>query len=359
MEQGENLLDIVQLLWKRKKIILLTAFITVVGSAGISLLLPVYYKSTTLFLAASPDQSMPDLVFGTGKREAEYYGGQSDINRILTVAGSSELSDLMIQKFKLFNHYKIQENSPKANYKIRQKLKKLFKVSKTDKDAIAIVVEDRDPLIAMEMANFAREMTDSLVRQLIKKGQEKGINNYRNQIEEKENKISSISDSLNRIRTQYGILNISAQSENLSTLAEETQADLTLNRIRLESLKKTGLANKDTLALLEGTVKGQELLVNDLRTKLSLFSEGMPVVTSLSEEYTDLNRILNYEKEGLRRLLTVYQSETPSTILVESAELPDIKSKPRRSLLVIISLAIALFSLSLGIVIFDKLNRGE
>lgn len=354
MEQGENLVDILQLLLKRKKIILLTGILTLLGTAGISLMLPVYYKSTTLFLAASPDQSMPDLAFGTGKREAEYYGGQSDINRMLTVSGSSELMDLMIEKFDLYNHYKINPDAPKSRFKIRQKLKKLYKVAKTDKDAISISVEDTDPILATEMANFAREMTDSLVRQLLKKGQEKVINNYQAQIEEKESKIFLLSDSLSNLRAQYGILNISAQSENLSTLAEETQAELTVNRIKLESLKRSGFADKDTLALLEGTVKGQELLANDLRNKLSKFSQGMPAVSSLSEEYADLTRVLNYEKEGLRRLLTVYQSETPSTILVENAALPDVKSRPVRSLIVLISLAVALFSLSMGIIVFEK-----
>jgi capsule polysaccharide export protein KpsE/RkpR len=354
MAQGENLLDILHLLLQRKKIIGLTTVIILIGSIAISLFLPVYFKSHTIFLAASPDQSMPDLAFGIGKREAEFYGGQGDMNRVLTVATSTDLQNMLIDKFDLYSHYKINPNGPKSSHKIKQKLKKLYTVSKTDKDALSISVEDTNPILAAEMANYARQTTDSLVKQLIKNSQSISINNYQNQIEEKETKITLLSDSLRFLRTQYGILNISAQSENLSNLAEETQAELTINRIKLETLKNQGFSDKDTLALLEGTARGQELLMEDLQLKLLKFSEGMPIISALSEEYADLTRILNYEKEGLRKLRTIYQSDTPATILVESASVPDIKSRPIRSLIVFISLAIGLFSISLGIVVFEK-----
>ncbi|MEO1711796.1 MAG: hypothetical protein AAFU60_00475, partial [Bacteroidota bacterium] len=81
MENQNSLLGVIETLYKWRKQILITTLIAAVGSSVIVLLVPVYYKSTTIFYAASPDLAAPEPLFGKTNESMEYYGDDEDIAR--------------------------------------------------------------------------------------------------------------------------------------------------------------------------------------------------------------------------------------------------------------------------------------
>ena len=98
-----SLLSIVKLIHAWRKPILYTTLGVAILSAVISLIVPVYYQSNTLFYAASEDLFKPKKVFGYGDNDVEYYGTTADIQRILTVANSHELTSFLIDSLKLYD----------------------------------------------------------------------------------------------------------------------------------------------------------------------------------------------------------------------------------------------------------------
>ena len=160
----DNLLGVLKTLFKWKKQIFLVCLIAGIGSVIISLLLPVYFQATTVFLAASPDQAKPELIFGSGTLEGEYYGNENDIDRILTIAESSELFDFLIDTFNLYQHYKIDSTANRAPYRVKKKLAKLYDVAKTKRDAIELSVEDQDKELAAAIANTARRKINEILQ---------------------------------------------------------------------------------------------------------------------------------------------------------------------------------------------------
>jgi tyrosine-protein kinase Etk/Wzc len=118
MKPQDNLLGVIKNLYHRRRFIIYTCIAAGVLTAGISLLLPNYYRSTTVFLAGSPDQANPQLLFSQGTREAGYYGTENDIDRILTLAESNELIYFLVDSFQLYEHYKINKDRPKASFKV-------------------------------------------------------------------------------------------------------------------------------------------------------------------------------------------------------------------------------------------------
>jgi len=354
MEQKDNLVGVLSTLYQWRKPVLIVCGVAAVGSVIISLLLPVYYRSATLFLAASPDQAQPELLFSDGTMRAQVYGNENDLDRLLTIAESSELEDYLVDRFGLYAHYDIDSTHPKASHYVRLELRDLYNVKKTTRDDIELVVEDRDRHFSAEMANAAREKIDELARQLMKENQLKAIKSYKNSIRDKEKFLREIGDSLVELRQRYRIYNSGAQSESLTAQYSEAESKLVRNRARLAVLTENRTVPRDTIAYVRALVSGLSEEVDSLASRLSMLNRGMPTVEILQRQYFEANDALSKEKERFKKLQATYEADIPATILVERATPPVIKSRPKRSILVLVSVAIAFFFSLVGVLLLEN-----
>ena len=353
MEYKDSLLGVVQTLFKWKKPILFTTLIAAVGSVIIVLLLPVYYQSSTIFYAASPDLAMPERMFGTTNEAMEYYGEDEDIDRIMTIATSNELADFLIRTFKLYQHYEIDTTNIKAPYYVRLKLDKLYKVQKTKYDAIQISVEDRDKQLAAHMASAARTKVDEIGQRLIKNSQTELLKAYESKILEKERQLSMLNDSLMTVRSKYGVFNTETQSELLATLLAEAEAKLNNSTARLEVFRSAASVSRDTITNLRAAVQGGQQEVNLLRDKLEKFNQGMATVEMLVQIHLEASKQMGEDKERYKQIRTAQESPFPAIHLVEEAALPIIKSRPKRMIIVLAATALAFLFSAVGALIFD------
>lgn len=349
MEQRDNLLGMVQAVWDWRKPILLVCIVAVLGTALISLFLPNYYKSATVFLATSPDQAKPDALYSS----REYYGNANDVDRLLTIAESNELVEYLVDSFKLYTHYKINPENPKASYTVQQKFFSLYDVKKNKRDAIELTIEDRDGAFAARMANAAREKIDEIAQKLIKEGQGKAIQTFENQIQVKQELLKTLTDTLIALRNTYGIFNSVAQTENLTQQQSEAQGKLILNRKRLEVLKATAGVPRDTITMLNALVQGLEEEVKGTGELMKHFNSGMAIVLIYEKQWFESNAQLTAEFERLKLWRSAYDASIPATVLVEKAEVPIIKSRPRRSILVLTAGAIAFIFSVFAVLLMD------
>jgi capsule polysaccharide export protein KpsE/RkpR len=352
MEQKDNLLGVVETVFKWKKIILITCLVTAVGTAIITLLLPVYYKSTTIFYAASPDLAIPESIFGTSAKAPNYYGTENDMDRLLSIAKSGELATFMIDSFNLYEHYGIDRNSPLGPYNIRLKFAKYFDVVKTKYDAIELSVEDQDKELAARMANAARERINFLGQKLIKDSQAKIIVTYEDNIKQKETDLLTLSNSLQQVRQRYGVFNPLAQSEGLSDLAAKAEAKLNNSEAKVEALKKSGNF-RDSVLLLQANISGYKNEVTKLNERLKTLNIGMAPVEVLKNTQDEASEQLAKDKERYKQTKAAFASDFPATLLLESGPVPLIKSRPKRALTVLAAtLAAFVFSI-IGVIIFE------
>lgn len=354
MEQKDHLLGVVQTLWKWRKPILIVTLSAAIGTAVISLFMPNYFKATTIFLAASPDMAKPELLFGQGNLRRNEYGDANDIDRLLTIAESSELVDFLVDSFKLYDHYKIDKENPRAPFKVQEKFFSLYKIEKTKRDAIELSVEDKDRALAPRIANAAREKIDALAQQLIKQNQILSIETFNQEIKIKEQQIKILGDTLNALRRNYGLYNTIAQTEALTAQYSEANADLIRHQTRLAILKNTNSVPRDTIVMLNALVKGLESEVKTLDQRMELLNQGIAPINTLEKQYFEGNLSLSQDKERLKIWKAVYDAYIPATILVEHAEVPIVKSRPRRSILVIAAGAIAFIFSAFAALLFDN-----
>jgi capsule polysaccharide export protein KpsE/RkpR len=360
MSQKENLLGVIQTFFKWKRPILTTIGLAFVGSLVISLFLSNYYKATTTFYAASQDLMKPDVMFGNSTKSMEFYGNGNDIDRILTVASSTELKEYLIKKFYLYAHYDIDSTHQKAPIKVLERFTDLYNVQKTKFDAIEISIEDEDRVLAATITNAAREHVNVMALAPIKSKQQELIDIYQRNIADKEKLLSTTIDSLILLRKKYGVYNVETQSELLSTIASQAEANLIQKRAALSELLKNPAFMPDTIVLLKADVRGLEeklKSINEPSSKSSFnlerFNAGMSIVEQLTGQQKELRAELLGYKERLSQLRAAQTSGISAIHLVEDAEVPVEKSRPKRAFLVLgVTLLAALFSL-LGALIMD------
>ncbi len=359
-----SLLSIVKLLHKwRKPIVYVTIGIAVL-SGVISLIVPVYFESTTLFYAASEDLFKPKKVFGYGESDVEYYGTTDDIQRILTVANSYELTSHLVNGYGLYEHYDVDSTKSKAAFIVREKLMSHYKIIRTKYDAIELTIEDRDPEVAAAMANSARDKINSIISEMIRGSQQKVIESYAKTISTKETALKAIQDSLSSAQLKYGIFDPEAQTEYLSTLVTSTETRLVSENAKLEAYKSSsGRVARDSVAKLTANIAGLEsqldlLLGRDtsIQSNYSIerFNKAKGTIMVLDDSYKKATNTVNFDKELLKTLESAYNLNVPALHIVESAQVPVVKSRPRRTLVVLASTFAAFLFMVMGVLFIES-----
>ncbi|MEL6635610.1 MAG: hypothetical protein AAFW73_08045 [Bacteroidota bacterium] len=352
MEHKDSLLGVIQTLFKWKKQIFYVCAIAAVGSVIIALLLPDYYESSTIFYAASPDLAKPEGV-GPIEKDKEYYGESEDQDRVLTICESSKIAERLIQKYNLYAHYDIDSTHKRAPYKVRRTLAKLYTVVKTKYDAIEITVEDKDPQVAMNMVNDAREMVNELGQSLIKNSQLQAIAKQEKQLNEQRRNLRALGDSLANLRRAYGIYNTVSQSELFAELLAKSESRLTRTRARLTQFKSNKRTPRDTLLKLQSNIAGYEEEVKSLQSRIEHFNKGMSVIDAMEQEHKEARDQTGLDNERLKQFKAAYQTPFTAIYLIEPGELPIVKSRPVRSVLVVASVFIAFVFSIIGVLLLE------
>ena len=363
MNSQDSLVDVLAVLWKwRKKIIWTTAAVAI-GSVLLSLTLSNYYKSTTIFFAASTDINKPEQVFGLTNKATRFYGDDFDNDRLLTVASSAELIDFLIDSFKVAEHYDMKTDTPKRQFKLEKKFRSNLEVLKTKFDAISLSFEDKEPVFAAAVTNAARNQVGAITLNLLKSSQAQRIELYKGSIKKKSEELAIVADSLQKLRKRYNIFDLKSQGELLSTIAAETESALAGTRASLAKFK-TMPRQRDTVQVLTARVANLEKKLQtvlgesgDAMFSLKLLREGMAATEILDNRHARLSGQLDKEKEKLRQIKTVYASNAPTIILAEKGEVPKIKSRPKRSILVLAATMAAFIFSVLGALLFENIGK--
>jgi len=368
--ENESLLPVLGTLYPwRRRIMYITAGVFVV-SCLLSLLLKNYYQGKTVFYAASQDLFKPEKVFGGGTTEMYYYGSGEDIDRILTVGNSHVVLDFLIDSFDLWKVYKIKPGTPKAKFKMRKAFRENYNILLTKQDALELTIEDTDPARAAAMANAATRVIDYQVKSIIKNSQIALASSIQRSITSKEKLMQNNLDSLIYHRQKSGIYDPDGQTEILSTRVTEVTNSVEREKASLQSMQKMNLSAKlrDSISVIQARISGydRELAIlngDDPTSNYSLknFNKAKGTVELLESRYHRSYEQIGYDLEKLKLYNGAIEIDVPALHMIESAEVPLYKSRPKRSVIVLAcTLASFLFSIAavLAIESYRKMDWG-
>ncbi|MCC6411230.1 MAG: hypothetical protein IT270_06205 [Saprospiraceae bacterium] len=356
MTNHDNLLSVFQTIYRWRKTIRNVCIAAAIGSVGISLLLKNYYQATTIFYPASPELANPELIFGFTSQVTNYFGSDRDLDRLAEIANSTEVVDFMVNKYRLYDHYDIDSTAKDGPHKVRKHFRKLYSALKNKNDAIELSIEDTDPQLAADMANTARNKINEIGQRLTKNSQAKLIETFEDNIKRKHADLTLIGDSLRNMQAKYNIFSAGAQGEQLSSQLAIAESEITHYRAKLEILEPNQNIPRDTIAYIKANLRAyqrerQQLMTNDPNSEqmtLKQYNEGLPLVSVLSDLHFQARKQLSYDLERYNQIKSAYNTDIPSLHLVEAAEIPRIKSRPKRSILVLVSVLAALIFTTLA-----------
>lgn len=367
--EDHSLRGIVEILHRWRKPIVYTTAGVAVLAAVISLLLPTYYEARTTFYAASEDLFKPQKIFGHTATEVYYYGTTDDIERILTIARSTELADVLVDSFNLYDHYNIDSAGYLAEFKVRKKLLSHYNLVRTRYDALDLTVEDRDPAFAAALANAARDQINAQVNNLIKSSQQRLLSSYVNALKQKQAALDQLYDTLHQVQVENGIFDPEAQAEFLSTHIASTEMRLARDNARLASYQKTAgvRGRQDSIAYLISAIAGWEEQIHILKGEdttsnnysIERFSRAKGLVTVLEDAHRRATSALNQDREKVKEMQSALGLNVPALHLVEAASVPQVKSRPHRSLLVLVSTLAAFVFLIIGVLFLESFKHQD
>ena len=361
MNNRDNLLSVFQTVYRWRKAIRNVCLLALAGSIGVSLFLKNYYKAVTIFYPASPQLANPELMFGNTSQVTDYFGSDRDLDRLAEIANSNELVDYMVTTFDLYNHYGIDSTSKQGPYKVREIFHALYSAQKNKNDAIELSMEDTDPQMAARLANGARDKINQIGQRLTKESQAKILAAFEENIARKHKGLASLSDSLRRMQSSYGIYDPEAQGEQLAGLLAEAEAEVVKGRARLDVLEPNREIPRDTIAYIRANLNAYEKQLRQLNDDkpgegvltVARFNEGLPLVSILKDLHFQSRKQLSYDLERYNQIKAAYNTNIPSLHIIELAEVPLIKSRPKRSIIVLASLVGAFLFSVLGALVAD------
>jgi uncharacterized protein involved in exopolysaccharide biosynthesis len=362
MNNRDNLVSVLASIYQWRKAIRNMMIVTLLGSIAATLLLDNYYKATTIFYAASPELSNPELIFGYTSQVTQYFGSDRDLDRIAEIANSSEVIDYMVKRFHLYDHYDIDSTTQKGKYKIRERFMGLYAAQKNKNDAIELSVEDTDPKLAAEMANAARDKINDIGQRLIKNSQATLLLTFDENMNRKKRELIQLGDSLRDLQAFYGIYNAGTQGEQIANQLSTAESEIIHGKARLEVLENNPLIPQDTIQYIKADLRAYEMERRQLMSKdlssdnltLKQYNEGLPKISVLADLHFQARKQLSFDQERYNQIKAAYNTNIPAVQLLEAADVPLIKSRPKRTMLILAAMVAALFFSIIGVLIFDS-----
>ncbi len=356
-----NLLDIIGILYRWQKPLIILILSTAVGSIVVSLLLSDYYTATTTFVPTNEEQKLFDSA-----GNLSLYGNEDAVSRALIFAESAPLVSHMIEKFDLAKRYDISINSAKGVNKVEKTFKKLYDVKRNKYSGIEMTIQDTDPQIAKEMVEEALYKIEQLYRDATSGNKELIKITYEKAIGEKEKELLEVADTLTRLRRKFNIYDVKSQSQSLSSTITNTETSILRDRAKLAVFIRMN-APRDSIINATSRIEGGENILHIMRGGDSLqlettaniyaFNKGRDEIIYWETKIANLNEELSYIITQFAKFKTHAYSNISGLIILEPVQVPNLKSYPIRSFIVVGAILLAMILGVIGVLIIDTYKR--
>lgn len=375
VSQGESqitLLDLVLLLVQHKRFIARFVLSATILAIVVALLLPVQYEAKVTLMPPAQHSSLTSALLGQmgsmGSLAALATGGslglKNPADMYVALLTSRTVEDAMIQDFGLMSEYRHKRISD-----TRKDFESRTSVVAGSKDGlIRITLEDPDPKRAATLANgyvdeFRRlsaslAITEAARRRLF----------FQQELEQAKNDLTAAEEAMRKTQQSTGVLQIESQARALIESAAVLRAQVVAKEVEIQGMKSFAaddnpqlVVAKQQLAALESQLQQIAGSQDDTGSDIVL-SKGR--VTESGVEYLRRYRELKYHEtvfELLAKELEIAKldeaREGEIVQVVDPAVVPDKKSSPHRTLIVLGAIILSFFAAAFWVFVRQGLNR--
>ncbi|NOY49760.1 MAG: hypothetical protein GXO88_04235 [Chlorobi bacterium] len=382
-EKSINLLDLFTVMVRWRKFIYRNVIIVTIISIIISLLLPKWYKATTIILPPQTNSFMMGMgggalgelagsLLGPSGYELPMLATRSDVYE--TILKSKRVSESIIENNHLLKIYGT-DNIDKAIKKLKSDLE--IKIGHDGSLFISFQAKNNPQLAAQVANSFVRELDE--INSTLNQSNAKSTRLFlEERLTEAKKDLANSEDSLKVFQKKNGVISLKDQTEATIKGAAELVAQLMTQKIRLGVLLSNLRQNHEKVTEIKTNIKQIDKVINGIKygtrqntkpinknfddtvEKIYLPLETVP---DLGLQYGRLLREVKIQETIFELIMQQYeqskikeQEDTPTISVLQYATPPQLKSKPKRVIIVIISFLFALFTSIVLVFIFDLLN---
>jgi len=364
-EDEINLLELMRVIVRRKMLIVKICAAAIVLSVCYSLTLNNIYTATNRFLP--PQKENTSAVFssllsqtgGLAGLAGGGLGGSTDL--YIGILKSRSVTDAVIKRLDLQKEFK-----NKTIEDTRMVVERVVKFKGSKEGIITVSANSKDPQKAAQLANtFVDELTRRSVKLLLVKASGERLFLEQRLIVVRQ-ELKNAEDDLKAFQEKFKTIKVDTQATAAIEAIARLKAEIESKEVQLATLSnsRTG-ENSDVKALQAG--------ISKLKSHLGAMSGSQGSdsvipsagnVPSLSVEYFRKMRELKIQEAVFEQLSKQYEvakineSKDSSTLQVlDEAVAPAKKSKPKRSLIVLLSTVMAFFGSIVFIFVQEQLSK--
>ena len=300
-----SLIDYLQVIVKRRRMILMITLAAAVISLVYSLFLPNIYTAKTLILPAQEDKGMMNAMMGQlgglavlAGGAGGSIGGPTTADLYVSMMKSEAVKDPIIDRFKLMEVYK-----NKYRMDAYQKLDKNVVISAGKKDGIiTVAVDDKDPKRAADMANAYVEELGKLAIRMNVAGAGQNRNFLQERLASARGDLAKTEENLKAFQSKYKAVQVTDQAQATIKGIAEMRAQLASKEVELATLRLRYTESSEE-------VKKLVTMVSTLRAQIAKL-EGADGNSSIPS----VGSVPAISQDQLRRKGTVHRIFRPPSI---------------------------------------------
>lgn len=355
--QSHNLWLFLEVLARRKRLLITTILVVTLASVAVSLLLPKWYRATALLLPpknlSTPidaADSWSEVVSVTSNLNLPVRATPSDV--YARMLRSSTVVSRVIEKFNLMEAY------GEDNYEeVYEALMESSDFSVSAEGLLVVSVEDQNPQMAADLANAFVDELDRINAEIVLDR----VSHTRQFLEDRLTQVKTEHDSARAALEEFQMINRAVDFDEQTRVALEQAAELKIQLAEVElKVQMSEMALGEDNAQMKGLLRKKSIIKRQLQqlenenVDSSFFSLPVASIPSLRGQYEVLYSRVRVS-EALYQVL-LEQSERakikefekmPTISVLDRAKPPTIKSRPQRTIIVATA-----FGLSIVLAIF-------
>jgi tyrosine-protein kinase Etk/Wzc len=374
----ESVLYYFSVLFRHRRLVLITTVTAAVAAIAyciLSIILPpeksplpnVYTASATVLVQKGMGDNLSASILsalGIASQPTDSPVGFETGSLVLLLLESRTFLDKVVEEFDITSRYHITDH-PKSSARALLLGKSSFNYSRTTA-AVTITFQDIDP-------RFARDVTNRMVALLNEWfAQNFGTSNLRQKqlLEEKVREVKADIDklegTLKELQRRYGVLGAQDLGTSQASALAALRSQLILKEIDIKNYSTVSAIEDPKLQQLREERRNILDLINQTQQGLTIAkgdNTGQKSLPDLQIEFNNLTVELDVQRNIYNTLSHQYEvlkltSETESAFqIMELAEIPDLKSGPQRSRIVVIVTLIAFATGVAAAFLIDSLGR--
>ena len=345
-----NILDLIEKIKLRKKIIISFTLFGLISSSIIAFLLPnIYYSYSVIKPSEDSGVNILSSVLGakglSGIQRNLSIGNlqYSDLDYFKTLILSRSIAIRLIDEFDLRNVYR-----QKYYFKTINELHQNTTIQLDNKSNVLIVgVYDEKPERAYLMLNKYLNLLDSLVKNIKKENlivdYEILESRYLFYIQE----LQSFEDSMKQFQQKYGIIIPTEQYTAAINTISELEIQKTIMELELDKMNKLKGVNSPESQSLREQIKFMKDKINSLTMNIdtkdrfkfipsfNLAPEILLIYSRLFQNIQIRQKLIEFIYPLYEQLKMDLKKESPAFIVIDKPFIPEYKSKPKRAIIIL------------------------